>query len=783
VTSAAFHAKPKTSIDPLTPPGRGSALVSPGLLGSSLEALLALTRGDQAFPTVFAAMREIVACEQVLALEDVGTSLQCIAAQPEDPIGLHFAISSFLKEAMTGRVPTVKVGGELEVIDGTYPWLSSIQCALGLPLRTRSFRGVLVLVRVENKEPFAEDEIAAARQFAPLCSAALALQDVDQVKAEVEQLRDLVDDLRRNDTRAAQNLDVLWAILDALPISLTLQDSDGRVILNNRAGDDSAARERSDASTNGDRTGIEAASWAASDDSASDELTTRLMTEEHIDGAAGKRTLLTYRGVIHVDDNPLQLSTSVDITERKEIERQLTLLAYLDDLTGLPKQTFIKDHINEIIGQRDASAQFALAFIDLDNFKHINDYYSHSVGDGLLAQAAQRMLEVTRPTDMVARISGDEFVVVIDPVESEGQLRESVDRILEHLKQPFYIDGFEVFTSASIGVSLYPDHGSNYELLRRHADSAMYQAKIGSKGSIAFFDDEMGRTLSARMEMEQRLRLAIRDERFCCAYQPKVDIRNQEIIGFEALIRYRDDKGVVTSPGAFVELATEIGLMGAMTHFVLGESAKALQQLDRTFRPNTTMSINIAAKLANDLTFMESLIEALVATGLADRFILELTEDALVTRNDFQTCVLPRLRKQGIRVSIDDFGTGYSSLSGLADITVDEVKIDRSFISGIQHRQRSQSVLRAVESICHAFGMTIVAEGIETFEELAFLQAATRIRYGQGYYFARPFFLEDFAGSRARLLEDRVTGAIRRQEQGREASQSREHDRNRKEHG
>jgi diguanylate cyclase (GGDEF)-like protein len=772
VTSTALKAKAKTSTERSSPLGGSSALIGPGLIGSCLEALLALTHADHAFPTIFAAIREIVECDQVLALEDVGTSLQCIAARPEDPVGLHIAINPFLKQAMTSRGPSI--GDELDVIDGTYSCLSAIQSALALPLRTRNFRGVLGLVRVENKEPFSEGEIASARQFAPLCSAALALQDVDQVKAEVEQLRDLVDDMRRNEARAAQNLNVLWAVLDALPISLTLQDNDGRVILTNRAAGD-AAREHPDVAIEADRTGIEPGSWTPPDDSTVGEF----LTEEHVDGAGGKRTLLTYRGVIQIDDHPLQLSTAVDITERKEIERQLTLLAYLDDLTGLPKQTFIKDHINEIIGQRGASTRFALAFIDLDNFKHINDYYSHSVGDALLAQTAQRMLAVTRSTDMVARISGDEFVVVIDPVESAAQLREAIDRILGELKQPFYIEGFEVFSSASIGVSLYPDHGSNYEHLRRHADSAMYQAKIGSKGTIAFFDDEMGRTLSARMEMEQRLRLAIRDERFCCAFQPKVDIRNQEIVGFEALIRYRDDKGLVTGPGAFVELATEIGLMDAMTHFVLRESAKALQELDRTFKPNTTMSINIAAKLANNLNFMESLIEALVATGHAERFILELTEDALVTRNDFQTCVLPQLRKQGIRVSIDDFGTGYSSLSGLADITVDEVKIDRSFISGIQHRQRSQSVLRAVESICHAFGMTIVAEGIETFEELAFLQAATRIRYGQGYYFARPFFLEDVAGSRGRLLEDRMAGTIRRQEQGREASQSRQRDRNR----
>lgn len=376
-------------------------------------------------------------------------------------------------------------------------------------------------------------------------------------------------------------------------------------------------------------------------------------------------------------------------------------------------------------------------------------------------------------TDIIGRISGDEFLLLIDPVESDAALHRTIGRILDELKQPFYIDGFEVLTSTSIGVAVYPDHGDSYESLRRHADNAMYRAKTKSKGKAVFFDLEMERTLAARMELEQRLRLAIWDGGFCCAFQPKVDIRSQEVVVFETLIRWRDDQGVISPPGVFVGLATELGLMDAITHFVLAEAGKAMDHLDGFYGSGTTISINVAAKQAGDLNFMRSLADALKETGCANRFILELTEDALVAGRQFQEAVLPNLRALGVKVSIDDFGTGYSSLSGLADITADEIKIDRSFITAIHERPRSQSVLRAIESLGHTLGMTIVAEGVESFEELAYLHAATRIRYGQGFYSARPFMLEDFTRPKLRVLEDRADEIRRRQERRREARWSR----------
>jgi len=284
--------------------------------------------------------------------------------------------------------------------------------------------------------------------------------------------------------------------------------------------------------------------------------------------------------------------------------------------------------------------------------------------------------------------------------------------------------------------------------LRRNADSAMYRAKHVAKGDVIFFDLNMGQAITARMEAEQRLRLAIRDRRFCCAFQPKVEIHTRQVVGFETLVRWRDDDGEIHPPGEFIGLAVELGLINPITNFVLADAVNSIDRLDAAFGPGTTISVNVAARQASDLEFMQSFAQALSDSKRADRIIIELTEEAFIAKGKFQTQILPILREIGVRVSIDDFGTGYSSLSALADITADEIKIDRSFISAIHERPRNQSVLRAIESLGHALGMTIVAEGVETYEELAYLHAATRIRYAQGFYFSKPIYLEDLSGAK-----------------------------------
>src|SRR5262249_9671083 len=460
---------------------------------------------------------------------------------------------------------------------------------------------------------------------------------------------------------------------------------------------------------------------------------------ESVGGTDGARTFLVASRSAQVGGETVRLSGAVDITERARTETELLRRAYHDELTGLPNRSLIRERVEAILARGDG--RFALAFIDIDNFKHINDFYSHAIGDALLVKFVQRIATHLRASDILARMSGDEFVLVLDPVESNEQVVEAIEAIVEHLKQPFLIDGFEIFTSASIGVSFYPDPGRDYEALRRNADTAMYRAKDGVKGGASFFDLRMGQAVTTRMEREQRLRLAIRDRQFYCAFQPKVDIRTQEVLGLEALVRWRDGNGDIQGPSEFVALAIELGLIDQITHMVLAETVAAMGHIDEAFGPHTTISINVAAKQATNLGFMLSFVQALEQTGRAERFMIELTEDAFLAKNQFQREILPLLRRLGVRVSIDDFGTGYSSLSALADITADEIKIDRSFITDIHQRPRSQNVLKAIESLSAALGMTVVAEGIETFEELAYLQAATRIRYAQGFYFSKPIFI------------------------------------------
>src|SRR6201994_2957593 len=297
----------------------------------------------------------------------------------------------------------------------------------------------------------------------------------------------------------------------------------------------------------------------------------------------------------------------------------------------------------------------------------------------------------------------------------------------------------------------------------------MYRVKNDSKGGVPFFDAGMEREALARTKVEQSLRHAILDKRFCCAFQAKVDIRSKEIKGIEALVRLRDDEGVIQAPGSFINLAGELGLIDELTHLVLAEIVKSIDLINETFGAEATISINVAAKQAGNPEFMRNFAQALDDTGFPQRFMIEVTEDAFVAKNHFQTEILPMFRKLGVGISIDDFGTGYSSLSALADITADEIKIDRSFITDIHKRPRSQGILRAIESLSEALGMTVIAEGLESYEELAYLQAATRIRYAQGYYFSRPIFLEELKLTTPLASEARVSLASRPAQENRPA--------------
>jgi diguanylate cyclase (GGDEF)-like protein len=472
-----------------------------------------------------------------------------------------------------------------------------------------------------------------------------------------------------------------------------------------------------------------------------------VICEERFGSGAAERVVLSSYRPVRLAERNLLLSSSLDITGQKAIEDDLYRRAYFDELTGLPNRSVIERRATALLHNDGVAGRFALAFLDIDNFKHINDYYGHAVGDALLVGVAKRLGMELRESDMLSRISGDEFLLLLNPIRSQDEVAEFIDFLLQRLKAPFYIDGSELFASASIGISIYPEHGGDYETLRQNADIAMYRVKSATKGASVIFDLTMEREALERMALEQSLRQAILDKRFCCAFQPKVDIRTREIKGIEALVRLRNDAGVIQAPGTFVDLAVELGLIDELTHLVLDEIMKSIDLINETFGAAASISINVAAKQAGNPEFMRSFADALQATECAERFIVEVTEDAFVAKSHFQSEILPLLRNIGVGISIDDFGIGYSSLSALADITADEIKIDRSFITDIHKRPRSQGILKAIESLSEALGMTVIAEGIETFEELAYLQAATKIRYAQGYYFSKPIFLEELKPS------------------------------------
>ncbi|MGO3932178.1 putative bifunctional diguanylate cyclase/phosphodiesterase [Rhodopseudomonas pseudopalustris] len=544
----------------------------------------------------------------------------------------------------------------------------------------------------------------------------------------------------------AIDLQLLEEIIRALPAAVTVLDDRGDFLIVN-----DAAASRLNVPPSGHAASVVSLNPAIEQRRA--EAVALLATgrpatkEERAGHGATVRTFLTAHRPVEIGSRRLLLSSSLDISEQKAIENELFRRAYFDDLTGLPNRSVIERRADALLQAGGPPNRFALAFLDVDNFKHINDYYGHAVGDALLVGIAKRLGLELRETDMLSRISGDEFLLLLNPIESQSEVADYIDFLLRRLKAPFYIDGSEVFASASTGVSLYPEHGRSFDALRQNADTAMYRVKSATKGAAAMFDTAMEREALERMSIEQSLRQAILDKRFCCAFQPKVDIRTREIKGIEALVRLRDDNGVIQAPGTFVELAVELGLIDELTHLVLAEIMKSIDLINETFGAGASISINVAAKQAGNYNFMQSFATALAATECPSRFIVEVTEDAFVAKNHFQSEILPLLRQVGVGISIDDFGIGYSSLSALADITADEIKIDRSFITDIHKRPRSQSILKAIESLSEALGMTMIAEGLETFEELAYLQAATKIRYAQGYYFSKPVFLDDLKPS------------------------------------
>ncbi len=335
---------------------------------------------------------------------------------------------------------------------------------------------------------------------------------------------------------APPQADLIEAVFDALPIGISVHAEDGLCIYRNAAAV---------------RLGVAEGTTASAEPAQPVDLTAGTLLEASGPTLPHDFNLVTETRVkpLRLGDAHYALRTVQDVTAQRRTERELFDRAFLDDLTGLPNRALLQQSLETLISQAGPDTTFAIAFIDLDNFKHINDYYSHAVGDALLYKLGARLSDMLRPNELLARIGGDEFMLLMTPFSGVERLQADIDGVVDRLKQPFFIDGHEIFASASIGVSIFPDHGRSYDTLRRNADSAMYRVKSGVKGGAILFNQSMGHAATARMALEQRLRLAIRDRRFCCAVQPKVDIRTQDVTGVEVLLRWRDEQGLDSGPG------------------------------------------------------------------------------------------------------------------------------------------------------------------------------------------------------------------------------------------
>lgn len=715
--------------------GLKAASVQTQKLLDALESLLTLDAEADPFPRVFASLRRVFTFSQALMLsqgrEAEASRLFCTVAEPETEVGSQWPLTALLRKVLAGRaVATVPTAAALAAGAATPSWLY-------LPVRVREHRGILALRRGPGEVGFSRDQVELGRRFALLVSHALATRFAHQSAVRSRELHELAERLRHSEQQAQRNADLLHHIVGNLPVGLVVQNGAQQLLLSNAVAEQmlqlQPGEPLSDAVTHLLASGAAPAGRRR-------HRADVLEREVQLDGDT--RTLLITSKSVQVFDEAMRLTLLNDISERKHYERELSQRAYYDELTGLPNRVRMQEIVAHALEGRPDEARVALAFIDLDNFKQVNDFYSHALGDALLRAVAQRVHSQIRPSDTLARISGDEFLLLIDPLPSLDALPTLIEQVVDSLKQPFHIEGLEVLTSASVGACIYPLHGRSYEALRRSADNAMYRAKQDRKGSAQYFTAAMGEALTARMAMEQRLRAALRDRRFIALFQPKVALDGGRLVGFEALVRGVQPDGTLTPPAEFIDLAVELGLLDQITVIVRDDVLQALPRLRAGFGDAVTVSLNIAARQASDVTFMDNLTRD-VTPDEARGLMLELTEDALVAAERFQRRVLPLLRERGLRVSIDDFGTGYSSLAMLSDEIADEVKIDRAFICQVHQRPRSQSILRAIESLCGALGIAVVAEGVETAEELAYLRTHTHIRCAQGYWFARPMRLED----------------------------------------
>ena len=428
-----------------------------------------------------------------------------------------------------------------------------------------------------------------------------------------------------------------------------------------------------------------------------------------------------------------------------EAERKIKHLAYHDPLTGLPNRLLFMDRIDQAISRSVRTEEkFTLFFIDIDHFKVINDSMGHEAGDKLLTKVTSRLQQVLRRTDTIARLGGDEFTIILENTSDPEDTVSIANNILSGLGRPISIDGRNVCISASIGVAIFPGDGETFGALLKNADTAMYRAKEKGRNTFEFYTSDMSSIAMKRLELENSLRAAIDNEEFVLHYQPKFNLAESKFVGMETLVRWEHPELGLVPPDEFIPLAEETGLINALGKWIIETACQQLGewQLKAYHVPN--LAINISARQFHEQDLCHIFQQEIEKNNLLPSSIeIELTENVLVQDHQRVGIVLNELRQMGVKISLDDFGTGYASMAYLKDFPINTVKIDRGFVSNIPEDKNNTAIVKAIAGLTQSLGLCLIAEGVETEQQLEFLKSLN-CEQGQGYYWSKPLAAEIF---------------------------------------
>jgi diguanylate cyclase (GGDEF)-like protein/PAS domain S-box-containing protein len=456
--------------------------------------------------------------------------------------------------------------------------------------------------------------------------------------------------------------------------------------------------------------------------------------------------------------------TVANITDRKVAEERVQYLAYYDALTGLPNRALLEDRLSKALASaRRQKDKVALLFLDLDRFKNVNDSLGHLVGDLLLQDVAERLKRWSREQDTVARLAGDEFLIVLTDVKDIPDAAVAAERLMDAMTAEFVVQGHSFDISCSLGISIFPEHGADGETLIKHADTAMYCAKEYGRNNFQFFTADMNAQVVERLTLESSLRLALGKQELFLVYQPQMDIGTGRITGLEALLRWQHPELGLVPPDKFIRIAENSGLIMPIGEWVLRTACSQARKWQDEGLPAVPVAVNVSAVQFRQEGFCELIRRVLRETGLAPQYLeLELTESLLLTSADVTLSVLQELRALGLKLAIDDFGTGYSSFSYLRQFRVSKLKIDRSFVRDIAVDPDDAAIAAAIISMAKSLHLKVIAEGVEDEAQMSFLRAHQCDEI-QGYYFSKPLAVDKVAD---KLRGDHPEAYVRAQASG-----------------